>query len=78
MTSIQKTSREMMTSARLREASGRAFDRAVELARIFLSFVILMLHALSVHQGSFGCERVNGGIKFQVVRKRAPSCEAMR
>jgi hypothetical protein len=36
MTSIQKTNREMMTSARRREASGLAFDRAVELARIFL------------------------------------------
>ena len=48
MMSIQKTSREMMTRARLREASGRAFDRAAELARMFLSFVILMCHALSV------------------------------
>lgn len=36
MTSIQKTSREMMTRARLREASGRALDRAAELARMFL------------------------------------------
>lgn len=56
MTSIQKTSREMMTRARLREASGRAFDRAAELARMFLSFVMLMLHALSVHRGSVGCK----------------------
>jgi hypothetical protein len=61
----------MMTSARLREASGRAFDRAVELARIFLSFVILILHALSVHRGSLGCERVNGEIKLLSSRPRS-------
>jgi hypothetical protein len=46
MTSIQKTRREMIMRARLREASGRAVDRAAEFARIFLRFAILMCHAL--------------------------------
>ena len=45
MTSIQKTSREMMTRARLREASGRAaVFAAAELltARMFFRFAILV------------------------------------